>query len=428
MNLFLRKKNKNFKILTNNYKNENTNNSEKLLVNKSTNDLSMEWNNSIYTFNKQYYKTLFYKNNALTIIFESYFNLLNKRKTKNRLTKNSINKVFISELDIKHTNHLASISLFLFNKNKNTIFYNLKKLRVKFFNKSNFIGRKDRTINQELKQNLYKLIQFYYKLVNNIHTFKSNNNYNLIDFSAKNDSLKKNIYTIISYLLKNESKIKLVKINKGSVISKKRKYDHLNFKNLNSYKFLAFYQKLAMANYISKNWFLNYKNFGLINLISNMYNKSVDIKINNLSFMHLNSSIFAKAINFKLLNKKKNVLRIFKKALYNVKFPSLFTLSNKIDNVNNLIKMKSTFLQSLKYKFIIGIRIEGSGKLNRRKSAARSIFKVRHVGSLKNIYSSFRGLSSSLLRGNLKSNLQYSLINSKTTNGSFGLKAWVNSY
>jgi hypothetical protein len=33
-----------------------------------------------------------------------------------------------------------------------------------------------------------------------------------------------------------------------------------------------------------------------------------------------------------------------------------------------------------------------------------------------------------MLRGYVKSNLQYTLINSKTRNGTFGLKGWVSSH
>jgi hypothetical protein len=33
-----------------------------------------------------------------------------------------------------------------------------------------------------------------------------------------------------------------------------------------------------------------------------------------------------------------------------------------------------------------------------------------------------------MLRGHVKSNLQYNLINSKTRNGTFGLKSWVSSH
>ena len=42
-----------------------------------------------------------------------------------------------------------------------------------------------------------------------------------------------------------------------------------------------------------------------------------------------------------------------------------------------------------------------------------------------NIDSSYKGLSSVLLRNKLSSNLQYTKLNSKTRIGSFGLKGWV---
>jgi hypothetical protein len=65
--------------------------------------------------------------------------------------------------------------------------------------------------------------------------------------------------------------------------------------------------------------------------------------------------------------------------------------------------------------------------LTRRFTASRSVFKVKWIGSLKNIDSSYKGLSSVMLRGHLKPNLQYSAISSKTRNGAFGLKGWVSS-
>jgi hypothetical protein len=33
-----------------------------------------------------------------------------------------------------------------------------------------------------------------------------------------------------------------------------------------------------------------------------------------------------------------------------------------------------------------------------------------------------------MLRGHMKSNIQYTNINSKTKNGAYGLKAWISSY
>ena len=52
---------------------------------------------------------------------------------------------------------------------------------------------------------------------------------------------------------------------------------------------------------------------------------------------------------------------------------------------------------------------------------------MKWKGGLKNVDSSFRGLSAIMLRGYLKSNVQYYLISSKNRNGAFGVKGWVSS-
>jgi hypothetical protein len=71
--------------------------------------------------------------------------------------------------------------------------------------------------------------------------------------------------------------------------------------------------------------------------------------------------------------------------------------------------------------------LEAKGRLTRRFTASRSVFKIKWKGSLKNIDSSYKGLSSIMLRGQVKPNLQYSIVNSKTRNGAFGLKGWISS-
>ena len=86
---------------------------------------------------------------------------------------------------------------------------------------------------------------------------------------------------------------------------------------------------------------------------------------------------------------------------------------------------REEILNSLEHKMVNGIFIEASGRLSKRFTAARSLHKDIHIGSLRNINSSYKGLSSSMLRGHAKSNVQYSKESSKTRNGSFGLKVWI---
>jgi hypothetical protein len=72
-----------------------------------------------------------------------------------------------------------------------------------------------------------------------------------------------------------------------------------------------------------------------------------------------------------------------------------------------------------------GVRLEARGRLTRRFTASRSVFKLKWKGGLNNIESSRKGLSTVILRGHAKSNVQYSLINSKNRNGAFGVRGWI---
>jgi len=76
----------------------------------------------------------------------------------------------------------------------------------------------------------------------------------------------------------------------------------------------------------------------------------------------------------------------------------------------------------MKYKVVSGIRLEASGRLTRRLIAQRAIYKFKFIGNLRNIDSSILNNSSTVLRGNLRSNLQFSKHKSKQKIGSFGLK------
>jgi len=89
---------------------------------------------------------------------------------------------------------------------------------------------------------------------------------------------------------------------------------------------------------------------------------------------------------------------------------------------------KNNVINTIKQQIVSGVRFEAAGRLTRRLTAMRAVFKYRYAGSLKNIRSSFNNKASTMLRGHVKSNSQYNLINSKTRNGTFGLKGWVSSH
>jgi hypothetical protein len=243
---------------------------------------------------------------------------------------------------------------------------------------------------------------------------------------------------------------------------------------------IAYYKLLlSLNNYKFEDKFL----LKLKPFIKKIYNKEIEFNIINLKAIYLNSDIFTQAIALKLRNRDNRLLKVLRYFLYMVKLPkadflkeqfvhidiknlwvnkvknltldsldfnmkkdslnqlltSIFTnfnFSKKLEgnefcesnnryNVNSSTILLNYVLNNLRYKSIAGIRLEARGRLTRRFTASRSIFKIKWKGSLKNIDSSYRGLSSVILKGHLKSNIQYSMINSKTRNGAFGIKGWI---
>ena len=237
---------------------------------------------------------------------------------------------------------------------------------------------------------------------------------------------------------------------------------------------IAYYKLLLNLN---KSKFESKFLYKLKPLIAKFYNKEVEFNIVNLKTLYLNSDIFTEAISLKLKNRNNRLLQGLRSSLSTVRLPKVNRIRehynkinikelwiNKINNLNvnllynnyhskdvlnkllldlfynsSFIKEKNQttvkkggsllnfILNTLKYKNMAGARLETKGRLTRRFTASRSVFKIKWKGSLKNIDSSYRGLSSVMLRGHAKSNVQYSLINSKTRNGAFGLKGWISS-
>jgi len=193
------------------------------------------------------------------------------------------------------------------------------------------------------------------------------------------------------------------------------------------------------------------KKFDLSKLISKFYNKKVVFRIIQLRYLYMNSSILVEYLAILLGNRKISVVSSLSNVLSRVKIAIFNNLSaecqnfklNKnylqklsllnnissvsVDNfkknklVNNYL-LKNKILMSTFNKGITGLKIQIAGRLTRRSTAARSIFKVGQVGILKNINSSFLGNSVGVIRGHLKPNITKGFQNSITKNGSFSVK------
>jgi len=221
---------------------------------------------------------------------------------------------------------------------------------------------------------------------------------------------------LVRYLLVKLSKkqIKLYKIP-GYNIKLLKKFIRLQKILFNSIKLIHFNK----SKFNSLN--LNLRNLGSISLIEKLYNKKVEINLVELKDIHLNSDVFSSAVALKLRDRQNKAVRILRKAILQVvRIPDLHTLITFDDTIEAM--NKNNIINTIKQQAVSGIRFEASGRLTRRLTAMRAVFKYRYAGSLKNIRTSFNNKPSTMLRGYVKSNSQYTLINSKTRNGTFGLK------
>jgi hypothetical protein len=160
--------------------------------------------------------------------------------------------------------------------------------------------------------------------------------------------------------------------------------------------------------------------------LEKIYNKNVEFNLVNLRRFYLNSDILSESIILKIRKNRRKLLKFLNNLKRKVKIRNknnLYQLTLNKLNINEAKNLlEKIILNNVKYKHVTGFRLETSGRLTRRFTASRSITKLRYKGNLLNIDSSYKGLSSVLLKGNLKSNVQYTKLKSKTRIGSFGIK------
>jgi len=410
--------------ISNTYYNDNnsiSSNMEKNIGNvKHFPPVNKEWINSIYKYNNDRIKHLIIKDKILFNIIKSYFNLydvkeqnkVNINNVRVRFKRLSILKIFVSKAEIKHTNTKAIITIYVYNRQK-----------IYFYNKINNV-----LIFNKLKERI-KLIE-----EQNIKI---------------SEQIKKEKTLIHSPIIIQD----IVKTYED------QRYRDLIIKSLEKEIFIIFIKQLLHFN---KSKFEDTYLLKLNNIIRKIYDKNIEFQIVNLKYIYLNSDILTQSIILKLKRKKNYILKVLKKLFKIIKISPLNKITliryiekdliNKIlnginifnknynDNLNQtlfnlfllnkkekLMNLENLILNSLKHKYINGLRLEAKGRLSKRRTASKSVFKLKYKGSLKNIDSSYKGLSTVILRGHIKSNIQFTKLNSKTRNWSFGIKDWISS-
>lgn len=366
-----------------------------------------EWNNSIYVFNSNTLKSIPYAEKIAMNIIKAYFSAYNKnvekflrtKKFLNRFRKYSSNKIYISKGEFKHTNNKVLINLYIYNRQK-----------------LNYISYMKNWYNRYLKKDLNLIF---------INRLKTINKKGLVTLEKANEK-KISILKILNLKAKNTNSYK----NVSNYID--NFYKLVINKSIKKIKTYFFYKQLLYTNKSLLNY--NYLHV-LKNYLELLYNKNVEFNLINLKRFYLNSDILSESVLLKItrdrrkllkyLNLLKGKVKIYKKRAYlGEKIErKILNFKQNLNLVNN--RLESIVLNNLKYKDTTGFRLEAKGRLTRRYTASRSISKVKYKGNLLDLDSSYRGLSTVLLKGNLKSNLQSTKLKSKTRIGSFGIKGWV---
>jgi len=362
-----------------------------------------EWNNSIYVFNKNAINLIPQVTELVNKLIKSYFNLYNlklERKIRSsrllrRLRKLSSNKIYVSSGEFKHTNNKVVITLYLFNRQKLNFDKKIIKGFYKAWSNQDILNRRWLLLEAKAMQSIKKWNKKKLVLIDIIesHTKKKQ----ILDFKG----LSK--YIILFYK-------KLMK------------------KSLDKYLLHKYYQQLVFINKSKFNY--NYLQH-LKKYLEKIYNKNVEFNLINLRRFYLNSDILSESITLKIRKNRRKLLKYLNTLKRKIKVRNKKNLYYKpvFSKFNNVEKkyLEGVILRDIKYRHVTGFRLETSGRLTRRYTASRSVSKLRYKGNLLNIDSSYKGLSSVLLKGNLKSNLQYTKLKSKTRIGSFGIKGWISS-
>ena len=442
-----------------------------------------EWFNSIYTFNKNSTKLLPVAENVVSNMIKSYFYMLSNkieniklRRINTTKKKKLSHKIWISRPEIKHTNSKLTITLYLYNRQFN--YYLAKLLKIIKNNRKQSNNNKIKWINKHVENMMYPLYSakrfntnttvnsgfiLYKQIGKKWEKLQEFLNYQLIKY-IKNININKVRYKNIIFFkyVKHIVNINNVKY-KGFFILKyffNPENEYVLLINLIKnmlYKKIV-YIKLKQIILFNK---LKFNTLGIKEIIRKIYNKNVEINLISLKNFHLSSDILSQIITTKIRKRNNSALIVLKASLRQIKTPilnkrtiiredtKLIELQNLL--VNDLIKMKinkdnnnvcltknielldnkklqQSVLNNIGYKFINGITLKASGRITRKIKAERAIYKIRSIGTQKNVNSSFKGLSTVMVRGYKKSNIDKTLTGSKTQLGAFGLKGWISSY
>nr|QJQ35208.1 ribosomal protein S3 [Fusarium ramigenum] len=446
---------------------------------------SKEWKNTIYSYNKNTLKNIPVNDLNINKIIKGYFNLYFKdhKYTGSKFIllkrrRNLLRRIHVSNAEIKHTNNKAIITLYTLNREKNVLKKKYLKINKKISKK--LIAKRYFLLYKKNIKKIYKILGEYkdqYIFISDIIRKTKFIKYKL-EYLNKFIKLKDLYLKKVWGVILNQYARKYLKYL--------RKYDLLY--SLNQYKFnrLVFLPILSniLNKIIGKKIEYNIINLKSVAYHTDLFTNALALKLRKRRINYINSmfSILNRAYlpNINSIKERSRIKGDKKMDLFQGKFKDLKIISNmNASNIPALQELEApslsklldgaypsdiniggtgelapsekiaaqakalgenrasysftqanenihnTIYNSIGYKNMGGIRLEVKGRLTKRYRADRSVYSLKWKGGLKNVDSSFRGLSSVLFRGNSKSNVTYSIAKSKRRIGAFAVKGWI---
>jgi hypothetical protein len=427
---------------------------------------SKEWKNSMYFFNKYTMRSQNLINNRnINKMIQNYF-LVSFRAVRlhwiKRIPRTDIpflsGNMIVSSPDIKYTASKVIIRLFIYNPHRKYIAYEqYVKLHIFVYKQiyAKIYGRILPELLSKIFGHIISTIMYHNRLMRNKH--------NVTVGIMKSFFLKKLEESLREYLLKYFIVSKRINNKLFFRLGKKTRTLHYLYL-LDKYKFEETKLLSRLTRLLNK--FINKKiEYNIINLKSLVYSPDIFTKYVNLSIKRLNKKSFkGHSINkcLKVLRKKfmsnkssiwqwhffkkvvlehftkkhiftrdyvnANLIYLLKNNNMNSFFKYIFPIS--LTEKNNDLNILSRVFGNIKYKRIMGIKIDINGRLTRRYRADRSKnYRLEGVGSILDIYAR-QGFYANYVkyRGFRSSHVIYSTSVGKTRVGSYGIKGWVSSW
>lgn len=319
--------------------------------------VSKEWRNSIYVFNPNSLKNLPIYDINVDSLIKTFFNLkfnprfIQKKKKSYRLKSRSLNKIFTSRAEIKHTNNKAILTVYVYNREKISLLKKIRMLKKSFFNKvklliyenKKILGFNNAIYNKAIKvllsKNLKVLRKYKLRLSLNKYKFEEKLLYKLKNFLVKyyNKKVEFNIVNIKSVVFHSDLFTK--------ILSHKLSNKRVNI--IEQMDAILNKVHLPKANRIIEKSLVKNK----LNYLENKY------KYLNISYILNNYD-------------NNNLSELLNKLYYDM-------VTNYYNNLNkDYLKVYEIIFNSINYKNFGGIRIEVKGRLTKRYRADRSVFKV----------------------------------------------------